>query len=613
MIPKTETGYGGQTTIYSGYPNVSPVAVAVDAAGDVYFADPYNNRVVKMPLVGTSYGSLIPIGSGLNFPMGVAVDGTGNLYIADSSNNRVVKLPWNGTSFGTQTTVGSGLYHPESVAVDGRGNVYIADTYNGRIVKVDVADAPSLNFPTSTEVGTTDTTDGPRTVNILNIGNQPLVFSDPSTGTNPSYPANFPANTGDGNFCSSATPLGVGATCDVSANFMPTGGGANSGSVVLTDNAAKGTQNIALTGTGVGTQIIAFTPPSSVIYGVSPITLVATGGDSGNPVMFSVLSGPGTVSGANGSTLTITGVGTVVVAANQAGSADYTAAQQVTGSITVLSPPATLASPAPSTVLAGPKVTFAWTTVPGATSYIIRLGTTAGATDVYSSGVTTATSVTPTNLPTNGETIYATLYTYYGSAQVSNSYTFTATAPAALSAPASGSVLTGPSVTFNWTAATGPGVTGYIFQLGTTAGGNNVYSSGLTTATSVTRTNLPTNGETIYATLKTNYGSVQVTNSYTFTAANAAALTSPTGGSTLSGPGVTFNWTTATGAGVTGYRFWLGTTAGTNNIYASGSTTATSATDTKLPTNGETIYATLYTFYGSATVSNSYTFTASTP
>src|SRR5580693_2541234 len=62
-------------------------------------------------------------------------------------------------------------------------------------------------------------------------------------------------------------------------------------------------------------QTISFTVASPVTYPVSPITLSATA-SSGLPVTFSVVSGPGTISG---STLTITGVGTVVVAANQAG------------------------------------------------------------------------------------------------------------------------------------------------------------------------------------------------------------------------------------------------------------------------------------------------------
>jgi hypothetical protein len=58
-------------------------------------------------------------------------------------------------------------------------------------------------------------------------------------------------------------------------------------------------------------QTISFTQPTSpVTYGVSPITLSASS-TSGLAVTFSLVSGPGTVSG---STLTITGVGTVVVA-----------------------------------------------------------------------------------------------------------------------------------------------------------------------------------------------------------------------------------------------------------------------------------------------------------
>jgi len=70
-------------------------------------------------------------------------------------------------------------------------------------------------------------------------------------------------------------------------------------------------------------QTISFTALSSpVVYGVSPISLSATA-SSGLPVSFSVVSGPGTISG---STLTITGAGTIVVAANQAGNSTYLAA-----------------------------------------------------------------------------------------------------------------------------------------------------------------------------------------------------------------------------------------------------------------------------------------------
>ncbi|MGP8251915.1 MAG: hypothetical protein ACLQHF_07755 [Terracidiphilus sp.] len=268
---------------------------------------------------------------------------------------------------------------------------------------------------------------------------------------------------------------------------------------------------------------------------------------------------------------------------------------------------AALTSPAPSTVLTGPKVTFDWTTAAGATGYNLWLGTTVGADDIYSSGEITATSATPANLPTNGETIYARLYTDYGSVSVYTDYTFTAaTLAAALTSPTPGTVLTGPKVTFTWTTA--PGATNYYFRLGTSVGANNLYGSGEITTTSATVYNLPTNGETIYARLYTDYGSIQVYTDYVFTAATQAALTSPAPNTVLAGPKVTFTWSTAPGAIV--YYFRLGTSVGANNLYGSGATTATSVTPANLPTNGEKIYARLYTYYSSSQAYTDYTYTA---
>jgi N-acetylneuraminic acid mutarotase len=82
----------------------------------------------------------------------------------------------------------------------------------------------------------------------------------------------------------------------------------------------------------VKAQTISFTAPTTpVTYGVKPITLAATA-SSGLAVTFSVVSGPAKVSG---STLTITGAGTVVVAANQPGNSTYAAAPEVTRTIVV--------------------------------------------------------------------------------------------------------------------------------------------------------------------------------------------------------------------------------------------------------------------------------------
>ena len=90
------------------------------------------------------------------------------------------------------------------------------------------------------------------------------------------------------------------------------------------------------------TQTIVFTaPPSPVTFSANTVLLNATGGGSGNPVVFTIVSGPGTVSG---NTLTEIGIGTIVIAANEAGSANYSAAPQVMQSV-VVSPIGPVATP----------------------------------------------------------------------------------------------------------------------------------------------------------------------------------------------------------------------------------------------------------------------------
>ena len=87
-----------------------------------------------------------------------------------------------------------------------------------------------------------------------------------------------------------------------------------------------------LTISSLKAQAITFSQPATQSYGVGSITLAATGGGSSNPVMFTVLSGPGTVSG---STLTITGAGSIVVQATQSGNSSYAAATPVNVTVTV--------------------------------------------------------------------------------------------------------------------------------------------------------------------------------------------------------------------------------------------------------------------------------------
>jgi gliding motility-associated-like protein len=85
-------------------------------------------------------------------------------------------------------------------------------------------------------------------------------------------------------------------------------------------------------------QTITFTDPADKTYGDADFNLVASS-DSGLPVSFSIISGPATLSG---STVTITGAGTVVVEATQAGDVNYTAATPVQHSFEVAKATATI-------------------------------------------------------------------------------------------------------------------------------------------------------------------------------------------------------------------------------------------------------------------------------
>ena len=273
-------------------------------------------------------------------------------------------------------------------------------------------------------------------------------------------------------------------------------------------------------------------------------------------------------------------------------------------------------SPVNSTTLTGSSATFRWFPVAGA-QYWLDIGPTQGSNNYYQSGnLGTVLLKAVSGLPTDGSQVWARLwYLVNGSWQFADN-TYTAYNPnstkGVITSPTPGSTLSGTSVTFTWSA--GAGATGYWIDAGSTPGGNQYFQSGnIGNVLTKTVTNLPSDGSTVYVTLYTLVGGNWLNNQYTYIAYNVSGsqgvITTPTPGSTFTGSTETFNWTA--GAGSSAYWLDIGSAPGGNQYYQSGNLgNVLTVTVNGLPTDGSTVFVTLYSYVGGQWLANAYTYTA---
>ncbi len=274
-----------------------------------------------------------------------------------------------------------------------------------------------------------------------------------------------------------------------------------------------------------------------------------------------------------------------------------------------------ITSPSPGAQFPGTTVTFTWDPGSAATAYRLDAGKTPGGRQYFSSqNLGNVLTVTVSGLPSDSSLVYVRLWSLVGGKWLSNSYTYTAwdgaLGQAILTSPPPGSQFTGTAVTFGWTQGTG--ATGYRMNIGSTPGAHDYYSSHVISTQTVTVSNLPSDTSLVYVTLFTQIGGNWYSRTYTYTAWNAAAATAvmfiPVPGTQFSGTAVTFVWGAGTGA--TAYRLDVGKTPGGHQYYQSGNVNVLTTTVGGLPSNGSTVYVTLYTQINGAWYSNSYTYTA---
>ena len=244
-------------------------------------------------------------------------------------------------SAGTASGVGTDV---SDAATDGIGNIYVDDEAE----PPNYSTLPSFWSPEVQDVAAAGAP-ASQTITFPNPGpgivGQSATLS--ATGGASGNPVVFSVDSTSGSgVCS------VSGTNGATVNYLA------AGSCVIDANQAGGTGYAAapqvqqtVTVSATGSQAITFPNPGPGIVGQSA-TLSATGGASGNPVVFSVDSTSGSgvcsVSGTNGATVNYLAAGSCVIDADQAAGNGYDAAPQVQQTITV-------SAAAPATQLAFTK------------------------------------------------------------------------------------------------------------------------------------------------------------------------------------------------------------------------------------------------------------------
>jgi sugar lactone lactonase YvrE len=385
FVAGTQSQVAGPSAAPGGTAIASATALAVGPDGTLYLSDPTNKRVVYYNLLTGQAGvTLATTTNGITTPAGIAVDGSGNLYVADSSADKVFIFSTAGV---VSSVTPPNVTTASGVAVDASGSILVSDSISGNIVRIpDISgtlttsqalvidtvasksasslsmDAQGGLYVASTsgkaayaiqrtaaavDLGTVqDGVTNSATAYLENVGNLAATLATPSLTqpTNTMFTLAAPSSGG----CTSGASGPAGTSCIVTATFAPpvgTANGAQTGSGTINISTPALTFTVNMTGTATPSSILSqtitnFNPPTSLQVG-QQITLSATGGASGQPVVFSIdaSSACPTCATISGSTLTAVAAGSVKVDANQAGGTangnQYAAATQVQAPITI--------------------------------------------------------------------------------------------------------------------------------------------------------------------------------------------------------------------------------------------------------------------------------------
>lgn len=163
------SGFSGDGGAATSAQLAFPEGLAVDANGNLFIADKYNNRIRRVdattqnittvagsedPFAGAYAGdNALATSARLNLPRGIAVDSHGNLFIADNGNQVVRRVDGTTQKITTYAgnpsassagcpsgpATGAGFADPIGIAVDANDNVFVSDQNLQIVCKIDAS------------------------------------------------------------------------------------------------------------------------------------------------------------------------------------------------------------------------------------------------------------------------------------------------------------------------------------------------------------------------------------------------------------------------------------------------------------------------------------------
>ena len=354
------SGYTQSFTIPGVFPFAT--AVAVNASGNVFITS--DDNTLKEAFAATGYSTNGTLSNNAGLPDGIALDGYGNIYLANYYAGAITKLDFadppsltflptvigstSSDSPQTITQINNGTANLVFTVPQSGNNPSITSSFTiaaistcpqlaprsasaslaiGATCTDAVSFVPVATGPISGKLITTDNLNGPGS-------SQTIILNGTGTAVAASLVFSVPNHIfGDPPFAVSASSNSPGPI----TYSVVSGPATISGSIVTVTGTGSVTLLASQAASGVyaaGSQTATFTVSAAAptiafavanhTFGDPPFMVSATS-NSGGSITYSVVSGPATISG---STVTLTGPGTVVLQANQAAAVNFSAGSQ---------------------------------------------------------------------------------------------------------------------------------------------------------------------------------------------------------------------------------------------------------------------------------------------